>query len=461
MIAVRSLRRFAGALAPGLMILILGAAAPVDEKALNPGRIEDIQPKPLPPIPDDPPPHEGALIDYPIVVEPPDLLIVEALEALPGRPISGERLVRPDGTISLGFYGNVHVRGLSLEQVKAKIVLHLRSYLNDEILGLTSYVTRAEAEARGFEIIEDEGGHQDERAAPEAGKAEDKSAALGGARPESGRMQPRLRKAARRTGADDNGSAAVDEAEEEGDEAGPESAEPTIRIPSGSKVTITIEPIDPPAPLESTGAEKPAPEREVKPKPEDEFVNVRVPAVKSDRVFVDVVAYNSKHYYVLGDVGSPGRLVVTGRDTVLEALGHAGGFLPTADTKTVQLVRPQAGGRPAKVYPIDYEAIVQRGQVATNYQLFPGDRIVVKRNPTVEAMVELDRVSALNQSAQRNILTYAETLKRLREGAPEMSRAALESVIVDWTAFWLDAARQPTDPNGFRERLIRKLAPQQ
>ena len=48
--------------------------------------------------------------DY--VVEPPDLILVEVLEALPGRPISGERLVRPDGKISLGFYGEVYVAGL-------------------------------------------------------------------------------------------------------------------------------------------------------------------------------------------------------------------------------------------------------------------------------------------------------------------------------------------------------------
>src|SRR4051794_24916181 len=65
----------------------------------------DLKPRPLPPIPDDPPPHEGAMINLPVVVEPPDMMIVEVLEALPGRPISGERLVRPDGTISLGFYG--------------------------------------------------------------------------------------------------------------------------------------------------------------------------------------------------------------------------------------------------------------------------------------------------------------------------------------------------------------------
>jgi polysaccharide biosynthesis/export protein len=70
------------------------------------------------------------------IVEPPDLLLVEVLEALPGRPISGERLVRPDGTINLGFYGDVHVAGLTLPEVKEKIVLHLRRYLGDEVLGL-------------------------------------------------------------------------------------------------------------------------------------------------------------------------------------------------------------------------------------------------------------------------------------------------------------------------------------
>ena len=45
--------------------------------------------------------------DY--VVEPPDILIVEVLESLPGRPITGERLVKPDGKISLGFYGEIYV----------------------------------------------------------------------------------------------------------------------------------------------------------------------------------------------------------------------------------------------------------------------------------------------------------------------------------------------------------------
>src|SRR4051812_21874267 len=142
-----------------------------------------------------------SLPDY--VVEPPDLLIVEVLEALPGRPISGERLVRPDGKISLGFYGEVYVAGITTEEIKEKIVLHLRKFLPDEVLGLTEI-------------------------APQPGEV-----------------------------------------------------------------------------------------REIPPR-------------DSNRVFVDVTAYNSKFYYVQGDVAAPGKMPIVGNETVLDAINYAGGLIPTA-----------------------------------------------------------------------------------------------------------------------------------
>src|SRR4051795_9639711 len=77
-----------------------------------------------------------SLPDY--VVEPPDLVLVEVLEALPGRPISGERLVRPDGKISLGFYGDVYVAGLTIPEIKEKVIAQLRKHLSDEALGLVA-----------------------------------------------------------------------------------------------------------------------------------------------------------------------------------------------------------------------------------------------------------------------------------------------------------------------------------
>ncbi len=101
-----------------------------------------IKPLPLEPIPDNPPPHEGAMFAISHRIEAVDLVLIEVLEALPGRPISGERLVRPDGTVSLGFYGDVHVAGLTAAQAKAKIVLHLRQFLSDQTLGLVAYLER-------------------------------------------------------------------------------------------------------------------------------------------------------------------------------------------------------------------------------------------------------------------------------------------------------------------------------
>ncbi len=72
----------------------------------------------------------------PPIIKVGQVLQVEVLEALNGRPISGERVVRPDGTISLGFYGDLKVAGLNRYQIKVKVIELLRKFLNDDILGL-------------------------------------------------------------------------------------------------------------------------------------------------------------------------------------------------------------------------------------------------------------------------------------------------------------------------------------
>ena len=69
-------------------------------------------------------------------IQPDDVLVVEVLEALPGRPITGKRLVRFDGTIDLGYYGWPFVVGLTIPQAKERIVRQLRECLGDDRLGL-------------------------------------------------------------------------------------------------------------------------------------------------------------------------------------------------------------------------------------------------------------------------------------------------------------------------------------
>ena len=56
----------------------------------------------------------------------PDILQVKSTSALPGRPIIGERLVRPDGTISLGYYGSVYVAGLTRREIRQVVARQLR-----------------------------------------------------------------------------------------------------------------------------------------------------------------------------------------------------------------------------------------------------------------------------------------------------------------------------------------------
>ncbi len=86
------------------------------------------------------------------VIEPPDLLRVEVESPLPGHPINGERLVRPDGTITLGFYGDLFVNGLTVREAKEKLVAHLRQWLSDEQLGIGDGVAPSQTERVRVEV---------------------------------------------------------------------------------------------------------------------------------------------------------------------------------------------------------------------------------------------------------------------------------------------------------------------
>ncbi len=97
---------------------------------------------------------------------------------------------------------------------------------------------------------------------------------------------------------------------------------------------------------------------------------------------VDVVAYNSKFYYVITDNAGYGqqvfRIAFTGNETVLDGISQIQGLPAASSKKKVWVARatPDHQG-PPHVLPVDWCGIVERGEAATNYQLFPGDRIFV------------------------------------------------------------------------------------
>ena len=120
------------------------------------------------------------------------------------------------------------------------------------------------------------------------------------------------------------------------------------------------------------------------------------------QVSVDVFAYNSKVYYVILDGGGYGQQVfplpITGNETVLDAISRVGGLAPVSSTRRIFLARPSpvdAGCN--QILPVDWHAVLM-GSTATNYQIFPGDRIYVDSN----CLIRLDnRLAQVFQPIER------------------------------------------------------------
>jgi polysaccharide export outer membrane protein len=94
------------------------------------------------------------------------------------------------------------------------------------------------------------------------------------------------------------------------------------------------------------------------------------------RVSVRLANAQSKYYYVMGTVQNQGRFPIKGNETVLDAILQAGLKSNSLPEKSF-LVRPHQPGECDQVLKIDWCAIRERGDTLTNYQLFPGDRIIV------------------------------------------------------------------------------------
>jgi polysaccharide export outer membrane protein len=94
------------------------------------------------------------------------------------------------------------------------------------------------------------------------------------------------------------------------------------------------------------------------------------------RVSARLTNSQSKYYYVIGAVSTQGRVPIKGNETVLDAILQAG-LKSNSLPEKAYLVRPHPPGEPDQVLKIDWCGIRERGDTLTNYQLFPGDRVVV------------------------------------------------------------------------------------
>ena len=78
----------------------------------------------------------------------------------------------------------------------------------------------------------------------------------------------------------------------------------------------------------------------------------------------------------MGTVTTQGRFPIKGNETVLDAILQAG-LKSNSLPEKAYLVRPHPPGGYDQVLKIDWCGIRERGDTLTNYQLFPGDRVIV------------------------------------------------------------------------------------
>jgi polysaccharide biosynthesis/export protein len=140
-------------------------------------------------------------------------------------------------------------------------------------------------------------------------------------------------------------------------------------------------------------------------------------------VSVDVMAYNSKVYYIIADGGGYGQQIVrlpcTGNETVLDAIAQING-LPQVSSKRVWVARPnqEPGGRP-QILCVNWRSITADGVATTNYQLLPGDRVYVQADDLIATDNFLAKVVApINRILGSMLLgiSVAEGFQSLKNG---------------------------------------------
>lgn len=120
--------------------------------------------------------------------------------------------------------------------------------------------------------------------------------------------------------------------------------------------------------------------------------------LEDPQVALDVLGYNSKVFYVVTQGAGLGDRVIIlpakGNETVLDAIGQVQGLDSNSSTR-MWVARPGKNNCDGdQLLPVDWLAVTQRGNTATNYQLLPGDRLFVSEDKLVAFDTKLGKIIA-------------------------------------------------------------------
>ncbi|HEX4589795.1 MAG TPA: polysaccharide biosynthesis/export family protein [Gemmataceae bacterium] len=246
----------------------------------------------------------------PYKINPLDALFIQATNTLPNEPISGIYPVEPDGTVKLGVsYGAVQVADLSTDEARSAITKHLQTIIKEPQVVVSLAQSRAMQQIRGEHLVRPDG---------------------------------------------------------------------TIGLGVYGQVYLAGLTLD-----QAKAAVEVQLSRYLY-RPE---VSLDVGAYNSKVCYVISDGAGNGEQVV--------PLPITGSETVLDAVGKVGGLSPVASKKRIWVSRPAPPGcGPDQVLPVDWVSVTQRGQTATNYQVLPGDRVYVMSQPVITFDTYLARIYA-------------------------------------------------------------------
>jgi polysaccharide biosynthesis/export protein len=134
-------------------------------------------------------------------------------------------------------------------------------------------------------------------------------------------------------------------------------------------------------------------------------------------ISVDVLAYNSKVYYVITQGAGLGdnmvRFPVTGNETVLDAVAQVNGLSPRS-SKNIWIARPSAETGCFQKLPVKWNDVVRGAKAGTNYQLMPGDRVFIEQDHMLSIEGALAKVIAPFQKVFEFTLLGSNTVQTIQ-----------------------------------------------
>ena len=120
--------------------------------------------------------------------------------------------------------------------------------------------------------------------------------------------------------------------------------------------------------------------------------------VKGAVVTVIIKEIRSRPVFFIGGFGKPGVMQLTRELTLLQAISVVGGVIPNADSEKGFVLRGE------KRIPIDFNRLLQKGDLSQNPKLEPGDSVVVPLADAVYVNGEVKQPGAVKYTGDLTIL---------------------------------------------------------